>query len=215
LNSDTLMVRNRVPGGTGSGTTPAQLTVSAVSINLPEGVYRGEIAIIGPDNTTTVPVQLTVPASNIFTVWPVPVTFSVHPGLSPPPAATVLVYGGSTGVAISASTSSGGPWLSVDTTTDSSGQLIAVIAANPAGLTAGTYNGTVKATSPAAPLPATLPVTLVIWDNEPTLTVTPPTATFILPLDRSAYQQAQFVLLQVSFPWRSTELHRRRRACIA
>ena len=163
------------------GTTPAQFVVSTNSTNLSEGVYNGQIVITGPSKTLTVPVQLTVSASNYFTFSPTSVTFSAQTGSSPsPPQQTVLVYGPSTGAAFSASTRSGGPWLSVSPIP--SGQLAAVITVNPAGLKADTYSGTVTLTSPASPFPALIPVTLVIWDKEPVLTVTPPRVTITTPL---------------------------------
>jgi uncharacterized protein (TIGR03437 family) len=166
-------------------TTPAQLTVTANSTNMGEGVYRGQIVITGPNNTLTVPVQLKVSASNIFTFAPPSVTFSAQTGSSvSPPQQTVLVYGPSTGAAFSASTSSGGSWLSVSAIP--SGQLAAVITANPAGLKADTYSGTVTVTSPASTLPATLPVTLVVWDKEPVLAVIPPRVTFTIPVESYA-----------------------------
>ncbi len=165
-------------------TTPAQLIMTADSTNLSEGVYSGQIVITGPNNTLTVPVQLTVSASSIFRFSPPSVTFSVQTGSDPPPPQTVLVYGESTGAAFSAATSSGGPWLTATQT--SSGQLGTIIAANPAGLKAGTYSGTVTVTSPASPFPAPIPVTLVIWDKEPVLTVTPPSVTFTATLDNYA-----------------------------
>ena len=160
------------------GTTPAQLMVTTNSTNLSQGVYRGQIVIAGPNNTVTVPVQLSVSALNTFS--PPTVTFATQTGSDPPPPRTVLVFGPSTGAAFSASTSSGGAWLSAAKTV--SGQLGAVITVNPAGLKAGAYSGSVTLTSPATPLPATIPVTLVVWDQEPILTVTPPSVTFTTPL---------------------------------
>src|ERR1019366_4063833 len=120
-----------------TGTTPVRLVVTAASINLDEGVYKGQIVLTGPANSVIVPVQLIVSASNIFSFSPPSVTFSVPGGSGPPPPQTVLVYGPNLGSAFSASTSSGGPWLSVSPT--SSGQLSAVIAVNPGGLKAGSY----------------------------------------------------------------------------
>jgi uncharacterized protein (TIGR03437 family) len=162
-----------------SGTTPAQLMVTANSTNLNGGVYYGQIVVSGPNNTLTVPVQLTVTTSNVFEFSPPSVTFSVQAGSASPPAQTVLVYGPNTGAAFSASTNSGGNWLSVSAT--SSGQLGAVVAANPAGLGVGTYSGTIFLTSPASPVPASFPVTLAIWNQQPLLTVTPASVTFAIP----------------------------------
>jgi uncharacterized protein (TIGR03437 family) len=174
------------------GTTPAQLTVSVRSAGLSEGIYRGQIAITGPNNTGTVPVQLSVSASNYFSFSPPSVSFSARTGSASALFQSVLVYGPSRGATFSASTSSGGPWLTV--APGSSPQLSASVAANPAGLKAGTYTGTVTLTSPASPLPARFPVSLVIWDNEPVLTVTPPRVTIVLPLDGlSTTTQSQMV----------------------
>jgi uncharacterized protein (TIGR03437 family) len=178
-----------------AATTPAQLTITANSTNLGEGVYNGQIVITGSNNAVTVPVQLTVSASYIYNISPASVTFSVPAGSAPPPPQTVIVAGAGSVAAFSASTSSGGPWLSVSPAP--SGQLAAVIAANPAGLKAGTYSGTVTLTSPASPLPATIPVTLVIWDKEPALTVTPLSVTFIVPLENE-YLESQPLPLQVT-----------------
>jgi uncharacterized protein (TIGR03437 family) len=179
-------------------TTPAQLTVTANSTSLGEGVYHGQVAITGPNNVTTVPVELTVSVANIISFAPASVTFSVPAGSSPPPSQTVLVYGPGTGAVFSASTTSGGPWLSVSPSP--SGQLAAVIAANPAGLKAGTYKGTVTLTFPASPLPAAVPVTLAVWDKEPVLMVTPPSMTFTIPMENTnlGYSEYDVPRLQVS-----------------
>ncbi len=180
------------------GTTPVQLTVTANSTSLGEGVYHGQVVITGPNNAMTVPVELTVSVANIISFAPASVTFSVPSGASPPPSQTVLVYGPGTGAVFSASTTSGGPWLSVSPSP--SGQPAAVIAANPAGLKAGTYKGTVTLTFPASPLPAVVPVTLAVWDKEPVLTVTPPSMTFTIPMENTnlGYSEYDVPRLQVS-----------------
>jgi uncharacterized protein (TIGR03437 family) len=154
-----------------SGTTPATLTVAVNSKALSEGTYTGQIVITGANNTVTVPVSLNVSAANIFSFAPASVTFSVQTGSAIPPIQTVVVYGPSSGAAFSVSTSSGGNWLSAIVTP--SGQLGAVLRADPTGLKAGTYSGKVTLTSPASALPAAFPVTLVIWDKEPVLAVNP------------------------------------------
>jgi uncharacterized protein (TIGR03437 family) len=179
-----------------SATAPAQLTVTVRSANLSEGTYTGQIAITGPNNTVTIPVQLNAAASNNYTFSPASVTFSVQTGSAPPPLQTVVFYGPITGTAFSASTTSGGPWLSV--TPSPAPHPAAVIAANPAGLKAGTYTGTVTLTSPDLPLPALLPVTLVVWDTEPVLTVAPTRVTFMLPLDGRATTTPQSQMIQVA-----------------
>src|SRR5579862_608817 len=155
-----------------NGITPAQLTVTANPAGLAAGVYNGQIVIRGSNNTVTVPVQLTV--GTLFALSQASVTFSVQAG-SAPSTHGVTVSNPAALVGFSASTSSGGNWLSV-----SSGQGGAIITANPAGLAAGTYSGTVTATS-TVQSPVTLPVTLVIWNQQPLFTVTPNSITFTVP----------------------------------
>jgi hypothetical protein len=167
-----------------SGTAPTQLMVTANATSLANGVYNGQIVIAGPNNTLTVPVQLNVNTPNIFTFSQPSVTFSVQAGSAPPPSQTVTVYGPSTGLAFSASTSSGGNWLSV-----SSGHAsYMTVAANPAGLSAGTYTGMITVTSPSALAPLSFPVTLVIWNQQPALLVSPASVTFAVPLSAPGAQ---------------------------
>jgi uncharacterized protein (TIGR03437 family) len=154
-----------------NGITPAQVTVTANASGLTPGVYNGQITIRGSNDTVIVPVQFTVGA--LFTV-PLPVTFSVQAG-SPPSTQFDMVNNPAAVSGFSASTSSGGSWLSV-----ASGSGGALITANPAGLGVGTYNGTVTATSTAQG-PASLPVTLVIWNQRPVFTVSPTSITFTIP----------------------------------
>lgn len=163
-----------------SGATPAQLSVSANpgSTTAP-GVYSGQIVITGLNNSITVPVQLTVSASTIFTFSQESVVFSVQSGSTAPPAQTVEIHGPSSGVVVSATTSSGGNWLSV-----TSAPSVATISANLAGLGVGTYSGAIMVTSPDAPAPASLSVTLVIWNQQPVLTVNPPSVTFSVPVQQ-------------------------------
>jgi uncharacterized protein (TIGR03437 family) len=163
-----------------SGTTPANLTVTVDSSKLAEGSYSGQIVIAGPNNALTVPVQLSLLAANFFTFGPAAVTFSVQTGSSTPPAQTVLVYGPSSGLVYSASTSFGGNWLSASP--NAGGYPGVVITVNPTGLKAATYSGMVTLTSPVTPLTARFPVTLAVWDKEPVLTVTPSSVTYTVAL---------------------------------
>jgi uncharacterized protein (TIGR03437 family) len=177
-------------------TTPAQLTVTANSTSLGEGVYHGQIVITGPNNVVSVPVELTVSASLYYNVSPASVTFSVPAGSSPPPSQTVIVAGAGSSAALSVSIRSGGAWLSATQTPSGPSALGVVITANPAGLNAGIYTGTVTLTYPASPIRSAIPVTLAIWDKEPVLAVTPPSVTFTIPLD-DAYQMSHSLQFQV------------------
>ncbi len=177
------------------GTTPVQLMVTANSTNLNGGVHIGQVVVSGPNNTLTVPVQLNVNTSNIFIFSQPSVTFSIQAGSAAPPAQTVEVFGPSTGAVLSASTSSGGNWLSVSTP---SGHLDAVVMANPAGLGVGTYSGTITLTSPSSSVPALFPVTLVIWSQQPTLLVTPASVTFAVPVSAPGTLSTPMQALQVT-----------------
>ncbi len=178
-----------------SATTPANLTVNEASTGLSDGVYNGQVSISGPNNTETVPVQWTVTHPSLFSSAPTSVTFSIQAGSAAPPAQTVYVYGSSTDVTFSASTSSGGTWMSVTKT--ASGALGAVITANPAGLAAGIYSGTVSASSPTSAVPASIPVFLVIWNQQPALIVTPASVSFTSPVPEQT-AQAPMQILQIN-----------------
>jgi hypothetical protein len=167
--------------------------VTASFAGLSGGEYNGQIVITGPNNSLTVAVQLSVNTSNVFTFSPPSVTFSVQAGSTASPSQTVAVSGPSTGLAISASTSSGGNWLSATL-----GQGGATVSANPAGLAAGSYTGTVTLTSPSSTLPASFPVTLVIWNQQPLLTVTPASVTLSVPLPAPSAAQEPTQTLQVT-----------------
>jgi PKD repeat protein len=87
---------------------------------------------------------------------------------------------------ITASTTSGGTWLTVnghpsDTwTTAPSGSTSESVSANPTGLSAGTYTGTVTVSAPAASNPlVTIPVTMTVRNALQIITTSPlPTATW-------------------------------------
>jgi hypothetical protein len=76
-----------------SGTTPAQIVATANSNALAGGTYTGQIVVSGPNNTLTVPVQVSVSASNIFMFSLSAVTFSLKAGSGIPPTQTAFVYG--------------------------------------------------------------------------------------------------------------------------
>jgi len=155
-----------------SASTPASLTVSADSTTLTEGSYNGPVVVAGPNNTITVPVQLSVGPPEGSQYVPPTVTFSVQTGGAAPPFQTVPLGDGATTVA--ATTNSGGNWLSASAS--STPPWVAVIAVNSAGLKARVYTGTVTTSSSYLPVVAT-PVTLSIYDTEPQITVTPPSIT--------------------------------------
>jgi uncharacterized protein (TIGR03437 family) len=156
----------------GNGITPQLLTVNASPTGLAPGVYNGQIVVLGPNNMATVPVQFTV--NSVFGFNVPSVTFSVQAGSGPSMQTDQLNNPSALG-AFTASTASGGNWLSVVP-----GQGGAVITATPGNLAPGTYNGTIIATS-SVQGPVSLPVTLAIWSQQPIFTVTPSSVTYTIP----------------------------------
>jgi uncharacterized protein (TIGR03437 family) len=153
-----------------SFTLPATLTASVNTSGLNQGAYSGSIIISGSGGTLTIPVTLTVTSTPI-----IPVTIGVSPSSLQPvsfqtgganPASQTLAISVSTGAALSftasATTSSGGAWLSVSPTTGTTPSNITV-SVNPASLAAGSYSGTVTiSASGASNSPLSLPITLTV-----------------------------------------------------
>ncbi|HXM41976.1 MAG TPA: hypothetical protein VN924_12025 [Bryobacteraceae bacterium] len=162
-----------------SGTTPATLTVSAdTAIAGVNGGY-GIVAVTGPQNTLSIPVTFNVAGITA----PPPMFFSAQTG-APPQTQTVDVGTGTVMVfSASASTNSGGAWLSVATSPIFLAE--AYITANPANLSPGTYTGTVVFSVPGAPSVQTT-VTVVVWGTPPPLSVTPSSLLFVYPMGSSA-----------------------------
>ena len=159
-----------------SGTTTSTVQVSVNAASLPVGTYTGTVTITAPYVTGS-PITYAI----TFIVEPdliifAPATLSFGYALNAPtPAAQAfeISAGYTNGVepigpeffsaTASATTNSGGKWLSV--TQPASGNIITgTISAsvNPAGLAAGLYTGAIVISSPDVLLPATVPVTLTV-----------------------------------------------------
>ena len=150
-----------------SGTTPANLSVSVTPSGLGAGIYAGDITISssGASNSPlSIPVTLTVSAAPLLTANPTTFTFSYQAGGAAPAIQSVTV--GSSGTAltfsISATTTSGGNWLSV---TQNSGTTPAnlSLSVNTVGLGMGTYTASIAISSTGASnSPLSIPVTLTV-----------------------------------------------------
>ena len=160
------------------GTTPSTLTVSVNATALAVGTYNGSITIMaaGASNSpVTVPVTLTVSAQPSLTTAPSALSFNFTIGGSVPASQSVTV--GSTGAALSVSSSTSTPWLNISQTGTTTPVTLNV-SVNPASMTAGTYNGTITITAAGASnSPLSYPVTLTV-SAQPSLTVGPPSLTF-------------------------------------
>jgi uncharacterized protein (TIGR03437 family) len=161
-----------------SGATPAILTITAQTGQLPPGVYTGTITIAAPqaaNNPQIITVTLTIANLTISTGT---ISFSS--------AGSQNFTVGSTlpGLALSASarTDSGGNWLSVTPISGSSPSTLTVSATSGA-LSPGTYSGTVTITSPnAANSPQNVRVTLVVGVAT-AVSANPQALTFQSPID--------------------------------
>jgi hypothetical protein len=166
------------------GNTPLTETVHIVAAGLAAGTYNGNVsfASTGASNSPlSVPVTLTVttpipPAVPTLMLSTSSLNFTATVGGANPASQNVMVTT-STGSAVtftdSATTATGGNWLSVDTTADTTPTLEPISVTLPPGLGAGTYTGTVtfSAAGAVSNSPVSLPVTLTVTPATP-----PPTS---------------------------------------
>src|SRR5262249_3443905 len=142
---------------TSSGTTPANLTVSANPAGLGVGNYTGTVTITATgtvgNSPQTVPVTLSITSSSSLSVSPASLTFSQIPNGAAPGSQTINVTstGASSGsqITFSASTTynQGQGWLTV-TPSNATTPATLTVAANGAGLGAGTYTAQIVLSSP-------------------------------------------------------------------
>jgi hypothetical protein len=135
----------------GSSTTNQTITVTANSSGLSPGNYSGAVEITsgggeGSTPTTVILVPVTLRISSAFMVTPTRLNFSAAVGGSAPPSQTFTVTDtlGATPFTASASTSSGGSWLTINPSGNLTTNQTITVSANPGVLVAGTYNGTVS-----------------------------------------------------------------------
>jgi uncharacterized protein (TIGR03437 family) len=165
-----------------SGTTPANLTVTATPGALGVGSYSGTITVSSGGATFSVPVTLVIAALPALTTVPNVLPFNFTIGASLPANQTVAV--GSNGAALSSvSASTSTPWLTIVSqsgTTTPFNVVVGLSAAGLASLTPGPYSGSITITAQtgtASNSPLSYPVTLTV-SAQPALTVTPSPLTF-------------------------------------
>jgi uncharacterized protein (TIGR03437 family) len=154
--------------------TVGQITVNVNALGLLAGGYSGSISAATGSGTLTIQVNLTVgtgggpPGSPTVVVTPTTlsaVSFQIGAASGPQPQtiAVSMVGGGALGFTAGATTTSGGPWLSVSPATGTTPGSVTVTI-NTAGLTtAGTFQGLVTITvAGATNSPVTLPITLTV-----------------------------------------------------
>ncbi len=139
--------------------TPVPLTVTANPANLPAGTYTGSVTVqsVG-GGTITVPVNLAISSLSqavLLTQTGMSFTGVAQGGVVPPQSFGVVNLGtGSLNWTASASTLSGGNWLSVTPASGSSNASQAAprvnVSVNVSGLAAGDYYGLVRIDAPGA-----------------------------------------------------------------
>ncbi|MBI3696509.1 MAG: hypothetical protein HY238_16920 [Acidobacteria bacterium] len=151
--------------------TPARVLISVNQAGLAAGAYQGVVTVTAPDAsppTQTVTVQLTVdpPAPPVAAVAPAGLTFSFLQGASASSRQLRVanVGSGSLAFSISATTVTGGSWLTVTPAAGTATPIspaVLTITANPERLAAGTYTGRVTIT-PAGLDRIEIPVTITV-----------------------------------------------------
>lgn len=173
-----------------SGTTPATLGISVNPANLPAGTHTGNITVTGAGQTATVRVTLVVTQQALITVQPSALAFTFQIGGSNPAAQGLsLTSTQPVNFGLSASTTSGGPWLSLS---QAAGQTNATVAvnANPQGLAAGVYQGSIAVTGDGRT--QNVPVTLTVTQaGSTTLTATPNPINFFFQFGSATLPTAQ------------------------
>ncbi len=142
---------------TSSGSTPANLSISANPAGMGVGTYTGTITITATgtvaNSPQTVPVTLNITSSSSLSVAPASLSFSQLPNGAAPQAQTLNVTstGASAGsqitFAAAVTYNQGQGWLTVQPTNATTPATLTV-SANGAGLGAGTYTGQIVLSSP-------------------------------------------------------------------
>ncbi len=164
-----------------AGNMPSGLTVTANPSGLAAGSYQGTLTITASTTsivTLFVRVTFTVTAAGQPSLSAKPASLSSYAVTNAPPATRAITIsnlgGGSIAFTARATTTSGGPWLTLSA---SSGTLSAFASQsiqatlNPTGLGPGTYSGTVTISSTASSQSVTLPVTMTVTQVEQTLLI--------------------------------------------
>jgi uncharacterized protein (TIGR03437 family) len=171
-----------------SGSAPSTASVSVNLADVLPGTYTGTITISsGSDAVTnspqTISVTLTVASvTPVIGVTASSLAFAADAGTNPlAQSFTVNNTGsGSLSWTASATTASGGNWLSITPTSGSAGASVQVTVSS-AALAIGVYSGTITITSSSLGISnptVTIPVSLLVRSTTPLMAVTPASLTF-------------------------------------
>jgi uncharacterized protein (TIGR03437 family) len=172
------------PSNNGAGVTTTNLSVSVNPSGLTAGTYTGSISFNANGFIQTVPITLTVSTGGStggnITVDKSSLTYTGQFGATslPVQSLTVSSASGSAPVnfTVSATTTSGGSWLSTSANASNSTPSTINVTVNPAGLAAGSYSGNL-AIQPTGGSVVNVPVNVTI-SSAPTIAATPTTLTF-------------------------------------
>jgi uncharacterized protein (TIGR03437 family) len=159
-----------------TGSTTISVKADPTKVSSP-GTYTGTVTLTAAGATNS-PLVLNVTFNvSTVTVAPTTLSFTASTGGSNPPSQQVNINatGPNVPYTASASTTSGGNWLSVSPTSGTTGSAVTV-SANIAALAAGTYNGTISVT-PSGGSAIIVPVSLTVT-SLPTLVPTPSSLSF-------------------------------------
>ncbi len=180
-------------GGSFAGNVTVR--VSVTSSSLPVGNYTGQITVTQSGlagSPATVPVTLrVVPAAPYLSASPEILNIVARPGLDPAPASLTVINAGTgtTMPTFTATTSSGGNWLSVSQPIGGSFQSSSSVSVNvrSSTLSAGSYAGVITvASSGATNTPLNVPVNLTIGTTGgPTISLSPTAMAFLAGLGAS------------------------------
>ena len=158
-----------------AGTTPGTLSISVNPTSLAPGSYTGLITVTPTGAAAqSVSVTLTLAPPAQLSLSPSALMFDGVAGAASPVSKSIAVA--STASALAYSVTSSAPWLSASPASGTT-PANAVVTANTAGLTVGTYSGTLTFTPPAGSTTQTVVVTLNVTPA-PQLAVTPVALTF-------------------------------------
>lgn len=159
--------------------TPTLISIGVDPRGLAPGTYAGSVNVSSSaagNSPLTVPVSLLVTSAPALAASPSSVTFSYEIGSALPTVRPVQITSTGSQLDFSTSVSPGAPWLSVTGDTKTPG--VISIAANPAGLEAGSYSAAVSVLSDsAANNPLQIPVVLTVA-RAPVLSVSPSSLRF-------------------------------------
>jgi uncharacterized protein (TIGR03437 family) len=150
--------------GAGQGTLTVSANVGGLAVNTYTGAIQ--VSASGSSNSPqTINVTLVItaaPPAPAIALNPSALTFAAQQGGSNPTSQTVSLANSGGGTLNWTAAAATGAWLSVSPASGS-GAATLTVAANVAGLAAGTYNGTIQVSATGASnTPQTLPVTLTV-----------------------------------------------------